>query len=92
MSIWLDATVTLSSKIDPSKSPKIGIETIFKKHGIDFNESHFEGCVKRTELNGDILISICNPDGLVDAIHASFKEIVKQPWVVAINIHQHHYS
>lgn len=89
MSIWLDAKVILSSKVDPSKSPKAGIEDIFKKNGIDFSERHFEGSVKVTKEA--IVISICNPDGYVDEIHQSFKDLVKQPWIVTVKIEQHYY-
>ncbi|PKF35502.1 hypothetical protein [Acinetobacter proteolyticus] len=91
MSLWLDATVCLSDKLHPLKSPLKGVKATFKKHGIDFDEKHFEGSLKLDAKGKDILVSICNPDGYVDEIHAAFKDMVKQAWVGSISIESNYY-
>ena len=92
MSIWLMATVTLNPKhLDSNRNPIDGLKKIFKKNGKDFDESHAEAEMVRTSQTS-IRVSICNPDGYVDCIHNSFKDIVKQcPFVQSIHISSNYY-
>lgn len=92
MSIWFEAIVALSYEhTDTSKNPVRSIKAMFKKHGMDFNQKHTEGWVKQIGRNGIVQISICNPDGFVDIIHESLKDIKKFPFVSSISIIRHYY-
>lgn len=91
MSIWMDATIHLHAKnVDPTKNPKQGILAVLKKHGLDVEKPNSEMKLRGLDkLNYDL--SICNPEGYVDQIHAAFKELVKYPYILGVTIKNHHY-
>lgn len=92
MSIWLDADITLNpNHLNPNLSPQSGILKILKDRGLDVEKPYSEMSLTRTSKYV-FRLSICNPDGYVDEIHNSFKQLVKQPYVQDICILQHHYS
>lgn len=93
MSIWLEAYVLLNTeKLDPCKNPISSIKQVFKKYGLDFNKPYCEASIKRQDIS-TIKISICNPDGLTDCVHNSFKQLVKQyPFIQCVRIDRHYYS
>lgn len=91
MSIWLIATVDLNpNHLNPKLNPVDGLNKIFKKNGKDFDETYAEA--EMIKKGDQIEIHICNPDGYVDCIHNSFKEMVKScPYVGSIHITNHYY-
>ena len=92
MSLWLEATVELNlDKLDSSRNPIDKLKAIFKKNGKDFDENYSEAEMVKTSQTS-IRVLICNPDGYVDCIHNSFKDIVKQcPFVQSIHISSNYY-
>lgn len=91
MSLWFTATISLNmNHVHPDKDPEQGILNIFNKHGINIKAPLSEMSLRK--LTKEIFeINICNPNSLLDEIHNSLKDLIKQPYISGVSINKHYY-